>query len=144
MPNKIIQIIPVSSNMWAKWEPTSKGENEEYSPIVCLALMEDDDGGTWVTPMSISEDGEIDDIIEFSNFGGIVFSKDPNAESQPIWHDAKTDPPKTPGLYYGKKDDTNLMWLCKYRDGKWVLDAYPETEMKIIRWAEYTAFRSVD
>ena len=29
-----------------------------------------------------------------------------------IWHDAKTDPPKSPGLYYGKKDDTNSMWLC--------------------------------
>lgn len=75
MPSKIIQIIPARPNMWATWDPTSKGENEEYSPIVCLALMEDDDGGTWVTPMSISEDGEIDNIMEFSNFGGIVLPK---------------------------------------------------------------------
>ena len=27
-----------------------------------------------------------------------------------LWHDAKTDPPKTSGLYYGKKDDTNSMY----------------------------------
>ena len=29
-----------------------------------------------------------------------------------VWHDAKKDPPKTPGLYYGKKDDTNSMYAC--------------------------------
>lgn len=45
-----------------------------------------------------------------------------------LWHDAKTDPPKTPGLYYGKKDDTNSMYPCLYRDGIWVLDAYPQTK----------------
>ena len=37
-----------------------------------------------------------------------------------LWHDAKTDPPKTLGLYYGKKDDTNSMYACRYRDGVWV------------------------
>lgn len=31
-----------------------------------------------------------------------------------LWHNAKTDPPKTPGLYYGKKDDTNSMYACQY------------------------------
>lgn len=144
MPSKIIQIIPAPPNMWARWKPTENVEKEDYSPIVCLALMEGEDGGTWVTPMSIGEDGGINDVMEFSNFGGVEFFNDPTAESESIWHDAKADHPKTPGIYYGAKDDTNSMWLCKYRDGKWVLYAYPETEMKIIRWAEYTAFRSVD
>ena len=57
-----------------------------------------------------------------------------------LWHDAKTDPPKTPGLYYGKKGDTNSMYPCLYRDGIWVLDAYPQTKMDIVKWTDYTAF----
>lgn len=57
-----------------------------------------------------------------------------------LWHDAKTDPPKTPGLYYGKKDDTNSMYACQYRDGVWVLDMYPRQKMEIVQWADYTAF----
>lgn len=57
-----------------------------------------------------------------------------------IWRDAKTDPPKYPGLYYGKKDDTNSMWACNYMDGEWTLNAYPTQKMDIVRWAEYTAF----
>jgi len=64
-----------------------------------------------------------------------------NAEN--IWRDAKTNPPKAPGLYYGKKDDTNSMWLCRYRDGVWTLDPYPEYRMDIIQWAEYTDFVGV-
>ena len=54
--------------------------------------------------------------------------------------DDKTDPPKTPGLYYGKKDDTNSMYPCLYQDGIWVLSAYPQTKMDIVQWADYTAF----
>ena len=57
-----------------------------------------------------------------------------------LWHDAKTDPPKTPGLYYGKKDDTNSMYACQYRDGVWVLDTYPQQKMDIVQWVDYTAF----
>ena len=57
-----------------------------------------------------------------------------------LWHDAKKDPPKTPGLYYGKKDDTNSMYACQYRDGVWVLDMYPQQKMDIMQWADYTAF----
>lgn len=57
-----------------------------------------------------------------------------------LWHDAKTDPPKTPGLYYGKTDDTNSMYACQYRDGVWVLDMYPQQRMDIVQWADYTAF----
>ena len=57
-----------------------------------------------------------------------------------LWHNAKTDPPKTPGLYYGKKDATNSMYACQYRDGVWVLDMYPQQKMDIVQWADYTAF----
>ena len=57
-----------------------------------------------------------------------------------LWHDAKTDPPTKPGLYYGKTDDTNPMYACRYRDGVWVLDMYPQTKMDIVQWADYTAF----
>ena len=57
-----------------------------------------------------------------------------------LWHDAKSDPPKTPGLYYGKKDATNSMYACQYRDGVWVLDMYPQQMMDIVQWADYTAF----
>lgn len=57
-----------------------------------------------------------------------------------LWHDAKSDPPKTPGLYYGKKDTTNSMYACQYRDGVWVLDMYPQQKMDIMQWADYTAF----
>lgn len=63
-------------------------------------------------------------------------------ETENLWHNAKTDPPKNPGLYYGRKDNTNSMWLCRYRDGVWVLDMYPEQEMPIVQWAEYTSFSS--
>lgn len=59
-----------------------------------------------------------------------------------IWHDAETDPPITPGLYYGKKDDTNGMYAVNYLDGVWTLDAYPDHKMQIIQWANYGAFRS--
>lgn len=57
-----------------------------------------------------------------------------------LWHDAKTDPPKTPGLYYGEKDDTNSMYACRYLDGVWVLDMYPQQKMDIVQWANYAAF----
>lgn len=67
--------------------------------------------------------------------------------SETLWHDAKTDPPKAPGQYYGKKDDSNNMWLCEYRDGKWRLACSAvwsakdlNQEMGIVRWAEYGAF----
>ena len=61
-----------------------------------------------------------------------------------LWHDAKTDPPKTPGLYYGKKDDTNSMYPCLYRDGIWFLSMYPQQKMDIVQWADYTAFARED
>ena len=57
-----------------------------------------------------------------------------------VWHDAKDNHPQKPGLYYGKKDDTDSMYLCQYRDGVWTMDAYPETRMRVIKWAYYNAF----
>lgn len=139
MSSKIIQIIPATPNMWAIWMPTKYGEETEYSPIVCLALMEDEDGGTYVTPMAATLDGEIDNPMDVANFGGIVFSEDPAVEGKPLWHDAKTDPPKTAGLYYGKKDNTDSMWLCFYDGRTWVL-ANSSDVMDIVKWAEHTAF----
>lgn len=62
-------------------------------------------------------------------------------EAAPVWHDAKTDPPKSPGLYYGKQNDTNSMYAVNYRDGVWTLDCYPDHKMDILQWAEYAAFR---
>ncbi len=56
----------------------------------------------------------------------------------------EAQPSKTPGLYYGKKDDTNSTYPCLYRDGIWVLDAYPQTKMDIVKWADYTAFVKED
>lgn len=77
MPSKIIQIVPAPPGMWARWNPTENVKKEEYSPIVCLALIEDEGVNTYVTPMSISEDGEIQDVFEFSNFGGILLPNQP-------------------------------------------------------------------
>lgn len=57
MADKIIQIIPAPPDMWAIWEPTEKGEKTEYSPVVCLALHQGEEGGTWVTPMVMFGDG---------------------------------------------------------------------------------------
>lgn len=76
MSSKIIQIIPASPNMWDKWEPDG-GEEMDCSPIVCLALMEDEDGGTCVTPMAIGEDGGIYDVFDATNFGGLLLPKQP-------------------------------------------------------------------
>jgi hypothetical protein len=57
-----------------------------------------------------------------------------------LWHDAKSDPPKPPGLYYGKKDDTNSMYAVNYQDGMWTIDAYPDQKIEILQWADYAAF----
>ena len=61
-----------------------------------------------------------------------------------LWHDAKIDPPKTPGLYYGKTDDTNSMYACQYLDGVWVLHMYSQRKIDIVQWADYTAFERED
>ena len=61
-------------------------------------------------------------------------------DSDDVWHDCKDGMPETDGLYYVKKDNTNSMLLCRYSNGKFVLDTYPETEIKAIKWADYGAF----
>ena len=60
-----------------------------------------------------------------------------------IWHDLETDPPKQPGLYYGAQDGSNSMYAVRYNDGKWTLSAYPEQEIKIVRWAHFDAFYQI-
>lgn len=65
-------------------------------------------------------------------------------QREQLWHDAITDPPPQPGLYYGAKDDTNSMYAVQYRDGIWTLDWYPKQKMDIVRWAFYDAFSSDD
>lgn len=76
MDDKIIQIIPAPFPIWAKWKPVDDEDKEEFSPVICFALKEYQNG-RFIVPMSISEDGEISDVFEFENFGGIVFSKNP-------------------------------------------------------------------
>lgn len=61
-------------------------------------------------------------------------------ERESVWHDAKNSPPKKPGVYYGKVDETDSMYACQYRDGVWTMNSYPETKMPIIKWAFYDAF----
>ncbi len=60
-------------------------------------------------------------------------------QREQLWHDAKTDPPEMPGLYYGAKDDTNIMYAVNYRNGVWT-SACSGQKLDIIRWAYYTAF----
>lgn len=62
-----------------------------------------------------------------------------------LWHDFKTDPPKTNCLCYVKKDDSNSMWACDYKDGKWFYSFYgTEFPDKVTQWAHYTAFSRQD
>lgn len=70
--DKIIQIIPAPPNMFVKWKQTEDCEENELSPVVCLALK-DCEGVTLVSPMVAFESGEIEDAFEFSNYDGIVF-----------------------------------------------------------------------
>lgn len=83
--DRIIQIIPALPNMWARWKPTGEKDEPdtvEFGPVACLALIENSYGQS-VVPMSIDSDGEIDNVWEFTNFGGIVFAKDPYKEVDP-------------------------------------------------------------
>ena len=72
--NRIIQIIPAPPNMFARWNLTENGEEDELSPIICLALKECE-GGTFVVPMVAFENGEIEEVWEFSNYDGLCFPK---------------------------------------------------------------------
>ena len=100
-----------------------------------------ENGGWWdsLIPVTTIEGRIEDDKLQEALDLAIAALRHQIWEDQ-LWHDAKTDPPKTPGLYYGKKDDTNSMYACQYRDGVWVLDTYPQQKMDIVQWADYTAF----
>jgi hypothetical protein len=56
MDEKIIQISPAPVGMIATW--VSEGE-QKNTKIVCLALVEDKDGGRSVRPMAIYNANEI-------------------------------------------------------------------------------------
>lgn len=93
------------------------------------------EGGKQIAPLMGEDAKEIYEMLK----AGLSALRHQIWEDQ-LWHDAKTDPPKTPGLYYGKKDDTNSMYACRYRDGVWMLDTYPQQRMDVVQWADYTAF----
>lgn len=80
------------------------------------------------------------DADEACAFGMAVSALRHREWEEQLWHDAKSDPPKITGLYYGKKDDTNSMYACQYRDGVWFLDMYPQQKIDIMQWANYMAF----
>ena len=72
MNEKIIQIIPAPSDMWAVY---AKEENEPVSEggmyrVACLALMED---GETVRAMVADGDGIIDFADGPDNFAGFTF-----------------------------------------------------------------------
>lgn len=97
--------------------------------------------GWWIAQKETLTSKQAEEIIKLNNAVNFALSALRHQEwEEQLWHDAKSDPPKTPGLYYGKKDTTNSMYACQYRDGVWVLDMYPQQKMDIMQWADYTAF----
>ena len=72
---KIIQIIPVSFPTWAKYKDENAPSGVCYSPIVCLALAEWQDGDhtyRGVFPMDIADDGIVDFVEDFGNYLGVT------------------------------------------------------------------------
>lgn len=70
---KIIQIINMSKNIKAEYD---NGDGTKFeTPVVCLALVELNDGSRYVEPMSlIAGDGDIDFSGRHeSNFIGLNF-----------------------------------------------------------------------
>lgn len=98
--------------------PLSKAE-EEYLDAICMAIYA---------------------LMKQDEQHGKHEEKDCE-ETEPVWHDAETDPPECPGLYYGKKDGTNSMWLCNYAGHTWTLENYRTQKMDIILWADYNEFQ---
>lgn len=56
MDEKIIQISPAPANMAVAWRDSNEQRNAK---VVCLALVEDKDGGRAVKPMAIYNANEI-------------------------------------------------------------------------------------
>lgn len=63
-------------------------------------------------------------------------------DSNDVWTNCNDKLPTIDGLYYVKKDNTNSMYLCRFENEKFTLSAYPDHEMKAIKWADYGAFDS--
>ena len=71
----IIQIIPAPPDLYAYYEEDEKEVHKEYGPlrlrVVCLALVENEVGTTWIEPMTI--DGAFVDLEKSSNFSELEF-----------------------------------------------------------------------
>lgn len=83
----------------------------------------------------------MDDAQILSTYSNAIAALQEKQWREQLWHDAKTDPPKTPGLYYGAKDDTNSMWAVRYRDGEWTLDI-SRMKIDVVKWANFADFVS--
>ena len=74
MEEKIIQIIPCTAGLQAKYSGVDEGK--EYTsllPVVCFALMESAESGyRRVVPMTISRDGYIEPADFYDDFVEIV------------------------------------------------------------------------
>ena len=67
---KIVQIIPAPNNLYARYKET---DGEQFlDKVVCLALIEDEDGYRYVAPMIVMDES-ITDVGGISNFQDIVF-----------------------------------------------------------------------
>lgn len=84
-------------------------------------------------------------------YNHILEVMDGNADAlvkdEPIWHDAKADPPKKEGLYCIKKDGGNQTYTAVYLFGEWWKSLDFEADNKIIlvkKWSEYPGAKSED
>ena len=112
--------------------------NREAVKTLILGMYKDKEG-------YIRVDRNIaDDFLYAIGMAISVLMKQEEENRKPVWHDAKADPPKTHGIYYGKKNGNNSMWLCHFSNGNWVNESYQDQTMDIDMWAEYTDFKSVD
>lgn len=79
----------------------------------------------------------------------------PEACNAKLWHDAKTDPPRLPGLYYAKVTGYLYMYPCRYWGGVWTFyhdyDSYldysrpgKQEQIDVVKWADYDRFSRCD
>jgi len=80
---KIVQITPVTIPTWVVWLPTPQDtvpdDKPHYERVALWALVENEDGDTYVFGMTCDDDGPMGmDFCEITtNFGGYTY-KDPN------------------------------------------------------------------
>ena len=101
--SKIIQIIPAPADLWSVHRGIEEGrEYESWSRIVCLALVEDDNGDRYrsVLPMSLTVDGLVDFDYEsrYDDFKSIAYATVEEAHRRGVAFDlaeeAKHVPPE--------------------------------------------------